>query len=336
MSVSTIAGQITTLAGHPPMRPAAPTKKTPQERRRERLRNHETLARTTIKGRGAILFGAVFVGMGAMIFLLAGGIIPTEEGPANAPLWLVGVCAAVFALPGAWVMCYGVATSIGDARVRRQQERFPDSPWCFDYAWREWGTTYSDSGTIRQTCFFLLVAGGLMSIGHFVAYEGGRGLWFLWIGLGLFDLFLVYGVFYLVRAMLRRLLYGRSRLRFDRFPFRLGERLDVTWLRPRGMGHGSQMTCTLRCVEEAFESTGSEGGQAVVAYATYVDQRTVEPPMDRSSAFAEVPLSFQLPVDAALETRLRDHPPRYWQLEIKSATRGVDYLARFLVPVYGA
>jgi hypothetical protein len=93
------------------------------------------------------------------------------------------------------------------------------------------------------------------------------------------------------------------------------------------------MHCTLRCIEEVFESAGEDGGQTVQAYAIFKTDKSIDPPMDRDSTFAEVPLSFDLPT-GDFETRLRDHPPKYWELEIRMAQAGVDYVARFLTPVY--
>lgn len=336
MSVSTIAGQIATLAGHAPKQAASRRTLPAKPRFRKHLRNHPTLARTTIKGRGAILFGGAFVAMAAMILLMTTGVIPTEEGESDAPMWLIALCAGLFGIPGLWVMYYGVATSIADARVRRQMQHHPDSPWYYDYPWSEYDTTYSDLRSIRQMLLLIVVFAGFAAIGHFIANEAGRGIWPLWIVIGLFDLVVLAALLALLRSVIRLFRYGRSRLRFDRFPFRLGGRLSVTWLRPRGMTRSGAMTCTLRCIEEKFESAGEERGQTINAYAIYEEQKTIEPPMDRAAAFTEVPLSFNLPAGVEFDSRLRDHPPRYWQLEIRAENGGVDYLARFLTPVYDA
>ncbi len=334
MSLSVLAGQITALGGAAPK--AARRRATSARAEssfREKLRNHHTQCGTTIKGRAAIVFGGAFVAMGVFIMLVATGVIPTEEGAVHAPMWVIGTCAGVFGLPGLWVVWYGIRTSIADAWVRRRSERFPDSPCYFDYPWNESGSTYSDLRSIRRSMMFVLILGGLAVPGHQIALEEGSDAWFLWIGMGFLDLFLLLGVYFVCRATLRLVRFGRSRLRFDRFPFRLGQRMNVTWLRPRGMKRCGTMHCTLRCIEEVFESAGEEGGQTVQAYAIYRDEKTIEPPMDRNTTFAEVALAFDLP-KGEFETRLRNHPPRYWELEIRVASVGVDYEARFLAPVY--
>ncbi|HPF39705.1 MAG TPA: hypothetical protein P5081_02255 [Phycisphaerae bacterium] len=333
MSVSTVAGQIASLGGRVAKanlsKPSAPSKPM-----REALRNHDTHCGTTIKGRAAMLFGGAFVAMGAFIILVSTGVIPTEKGSAHAPMWVIGVCGGVFALPGLWVVAYGIRTSMADAWSYRRSHRFPDSPWMFDYPWDESGETYSDIRPIKRGLLGLLILAGLAVPGHQIAMSEGRRALPFWIGSGVLDLVMLIVLFFLARSTLRLLRYGRSRVRFDRFPFRLGGRLDLTWLRPRGLNHCGPLKCTLRCIEEVFESAGDEGGQRIVAYATYQDEKRIEPPMDRDVMCAEVPLSFDLPT-GEFETRLRDHPPRYWQLEVRAETPGVDYVARFLTPVYG-
>ncbi len=56
---------------------------------------------------------------------------------------------------------------------------------------------------------------------------------------------------------------------------------------------------------------------------------------DRLANFvgAEIPVEFRLPVEK-LTTSLADTPPTYWQIEASGESRGADYQAYFLVPVY--
>jgi hypothetical protein len=44
-------------------------------------------------------------------------------------------------------------------------------------------------------------------------------------------------------------------------------------------------------------------------------------------------VSFAIPADVPV-TDLASRPCRYWELDVEAATDGVDYGARFLVPVY--
>jgi hypothetical protein len=41
-----------------------------------------------------------------------------------------------------------------------------------------------------------------------------------------------------------------------------------------------------------------------------------------------------LPDDPALTTALSEHPARYWELELRAETEGIDFVAAFLLPIY--
>ncbi len=47
----------------------------------------------------------------------------------------------------------------------------------------------------------------------------------------------------------------------------------------------------------------------------------------------EIPISIRLP-QGDFSNRLLDTPRRYWELEVKAETPGIDYHAAFLLPVY--
>ena len=47
----------------------------------------------------------------------------------------------------------------------------------------------------------------------------------------------------------------------------------------------------------------------------------------------EVPVSFDLP-SGDYGTRLAEAPARYWELAVVADTPGLDFTAKFLVPVY--
>ena len=97
---------------------------------------------------------------------------------------------------------------------------------------------------------------------------------------------------------------------------------------------------TLRFIEERLESVDPRrsghfgGGPRVVCDQLYADVRVVEVQSRDAWDSAEVPVSFPLPT-GDLTTRLRDEHPRYWEIEAKASSRGIDLLATFLVPVYG-
>jgi hypothetical protein len=45
-------------------------------------------------------------------------------------------------------------------------------------------------------------------------------------------------------------------------------------------------------------------------------------------------MEWPLPNDAELSTQLNGRPAKFWELEVKAKTPGVDYHERFLLPIY--
>jgi hypothetical protein len=149
--------------------------------------------------------------------------------------------------------------------------------------------------------------------------------------LGFFDLaFLVLGLVRLYRLG-RLLKYGTGWIRFDRFPFFLGETLDLR-LGCRGrLDRFRSLIVTLRLVQVTRETRGSSisfVGHQHWAERLEFDPRTLQDP-------TELPVSIPLPADGPC-TSIAEDPPRYWEIEIEgpAAGPGLDFQARFLVPVY--
>jgi len=46
-------------------------------------------------------------------------------------------------------------------------------------------------------------------------------------------------------------------------------------------------------------------------------------------------MEWVLPDNPDYVSRLSERPARFWELEVKGKTPGVDYQERFLLPVYG-
>lgn len=328
MSISVVAGQVAALGGRGVAKPRG-DESVANRPKEERFYGHIPRCGTTIHGRGAIAFGGVFVGVGVFIFLIATGVIPTEEGSVHAPMWLIGVCAGIFGVPGLMVMWHGVATSIADAAVERRKARYPDQPWCYDYAWSEHGTTFTEFRRLRQHCLFLLVLGGMSVPAHYIALEASSGAWIVWAFTGLIDLVNFFVLIAIVRALVRLARFGRSRLRFHRFPYQRRGRVDVTWIRPRGLSSIAGLKGTLRCIEERYESAGEDGGQRVACHSVW-SQSWSDDGLEDGTLSNEVVMTFELSGDVP-ETMLRERPPRYWELEVVGPS---DYSGRFLIPIY--
>jgi hypothetical protein len=129
--------------------------------------------------------------------------------------------------------------------------------------------------------------------------------------------------------------YGKSRLRFARFPFRTGEAVDAGLLVGPRVADATSLHLTLRCIEEVWRSRG--GGQNRSTTRTLYVLHEVKQELNRgqfdAASGAAIPIHIPLPA-GDYASRLSQSPRRYWELEVAAETPGIDYAARFLLPVY--
>jgi hypothetical protein len=121
---------------------------------------------------------------------------------------------------------------------------------------------------------------------------------------------------------------GGGWITYERFPFLLGERLDVRLGRRGGFDGFEKVVITLRFVRERHGSGDDT--------ATYHCQHWAEQvELDRRvlAGASELPISIDLPV-GDYGTSLSEMPGRYWEVEMHGIGPGTDVRSRFLVPVY--
>jgi hypothetical protein len=148
-----------------------------------------------------------------------------------------------------------------------------------------------------------------------------------------FDLIPVLMVVGILTTLWHRAKYGRSYLRFGSFPFLLGRTVDVRFNTRRPIGSFENMTFTLRCIEERTEVRRTSKGSStqVLCDQIWADEKVFESSWALQEG--EIPVSFRLP-EGEYGTRLLEPPIRYWELEVKAATPGLDFGAVFPLPVY--
>jgi len=135
-------------------------------------------------------------------------------------------------------------------------------------------------------------------------------------------------------AVIRGLKYGRVFLQYEQFPMLLGRRASVRLLLDRRV-EAASVNCTVRLIEETVEVSYQGRGRNSRQYVCdqlYEEKLTaaLAPGMDgRQTARVE----FQLP-EGDYATRLSGDEPRYWLFEAEASTPGIDFHARFLLPVY--
>lgn len=293
------------------------------------MRGRTPRSTNTVRGWVAVCFGLPFVGAGlAVAALLAGKIGIAEGGRLEMPRAVVASIGVTFAIAGLALVAAGVQELVRRAAMPALRLRYAGQPWMWDYAWERRAGRDELVGEIGRALWVSAFVTLFLVPFHWVAfYSPERPVVFQIVTL-LFDLFVAAILGQAGYRTLRLLRYGRSRLRFPSFPLRPGRDavLDLTALSPRARRY--PIVATLRCVQERYETrrSGRETSRVTVCYEVHRDERTVAP--------GEPTVRFPLAVGAP-STALDAHPPRYWELELRAdGVPGVDYGARFLVPVY--
>ena len=80
--------------------------------------------------------------------------------------------------------------------------------------------------------------------------------------------------------------------------------------------------------------TGKNRSSQQVLYCLHEVKRELNSSQFDINSQSEIPISIRLP-QGDFSNRLLETPRRYWELEVKAETPGIDYDACFFLPVYG-
>jgi hypothetical protein len=287
-----------------------------------------------------IAFGLPFMAAGAFLGFAATGGIPlnTANGSPPPPDWVIWSLVALFGGAGAFLtLRLGVGSLIDRSRLRARRALHPNEPWRADHAWDPAGASYSPGSSLAgQFAAMAFMAALLAPFNYFVFYEPQPDVptWARFL-VGFFDLILVLVVVGIVMTLVQQAKYGRARLAFRSFPFFLGDTLSARLGSSRPIGQFKKMTFTLRCIEERTETTRSAGKTTIRTVCDHLwsDEIALDGGAVREGN--EVPVSFTLP-SGDYATRLAEPPARYWELAVVADTPGLDFSAKFLVPVYAS
>ena len=157
------------------------------------------------------------------------------------------------------------------------------------------------------------------------------------VGLGFFVLLLICALGYHLYPLVLRARFGKSFLQFNQFPYHPGQTFEASFENPRGIGQFKKITFMLRYIEEVWEKAPVTGTPELQAYQCWADTFTVDQPGEHQphqSSRSGVPVTFLLPDDRQMTTKLNARPVHYWELHIRADRATVPFEAKFLVPVY--
>jgi hypothetical protein len=304
---------------------------------RTRLVGHLPIAATQTGGGCLIIFALPFIAVGVFVSLLSLGYLPIKAETSNdAPQWVLTAFGGVFAAAGLALAFAGAAGMARSRGARMRKEEHPLEPWYWDHAWDSKGATSGGIGPAIHTFLTFVFLEAFLSIFHWWAFSSEEKIIPLMIFVGLFDLIALAILGGAIYQLFQYFKYGSSRLHFARFPFRPGDSVEAGLEAGRKIVTAPKIALTLRYIEEVMETTGSGKNRSTtqVLYCLHeVKQELVAGQFDAGSDL-EIPISIRLP-RGDYSNRLLETPRRYWELEVKAETPGIDYDARFLLPVYG-
>ncbi len=305
----------------------------PQTHERVVLKGRQPVSRTTIHGWPSVILGLPFAGMGTFILLMGLEKIEVDPSKVHAPMWVIAVCGLMFVLAGLWLIWHGMDGIRRKVKIKNVKITRAASPWLWDYEWQALGISDNKIKKVLHGLIMLIVVGTFLAPFHWWAFYSGDGRIMVKIMVVFFDLvFGLGGGYYFLNNLALYLKYGNSRLRFGNFPFYLGNKLSVVLVGLPSEIH--QLQLDLRCIEEKYETRqrGRKKESRVVCYQLHHENRTLTG--SQVSSGNTMAMEWNLPGESELTSTLSQRPARFWELEVKADTPGVDYHSRFLLPVY--
>jgi len=299
------------------------------------IKGKTPISRTTIHGWSSFIFGLPFAAAGIFIILISFNIIPTPDSKFNVPRYMVAMFGGLFLMAGLFLIFHG----LGSLKYKVNKNPINTSEWGNDYNWNpEQISDTSRSNLIKfffSTIFIILF---LLPFHIFIFkyIGGGKVSYFPKILIAFFDLVVLIAIGTYFYKFFRYLKYGGSSLRFHQFPYFLGNKLDATFLMDKPIRGAEEIKVTLQCIEENYEIRGSGDNRksVVVSYHIYSESKQVTNYSSGNYGSLQIPINFTLPEGEQYKTELSKRPPRYWELELKAETPGIDFMKTFLVPVY--
>jgi len=279
-----------------------------------------------------VIFGTVFVVVGAVIVLSQLGVFEIANAKRNAPPFVIIAAGLMFFITGLFIWLGAVVSFRQQSLIKQAQAAYPDEPAMKDHPWDPAGATYSRWAPVVKSALFVILLGFLMVPFNWWAFFSGEGPVPVMLITLFFDLILLFLLWAFIRAVIQAVRYVPGRVTWARFPIRVGGPVELFWSAPSEAWSGGHFT--LRCGEEFTEVTrrGSKTSQSTVHEEIW--SQRIDAGAGMGGAFGEpIRLEYQPPADLP-GTDFSGERRKYWELELELETPGVNRTERFLIPVY--
>lgn len=274
-----------------------------------------------------ILFALPFAGVG--VFTFATAVKKLLAGEKDG--WPLLLFSLIFGGVGFGLMIgalLGGRTVMKRARLREQN---PGAPWLWREDWASGLIPSDGKSTAIGAWVFALFWNGISSMVFFVVpRELAKGdkavliaLIFPIIGVGL--------LVWAVRATLRWRKFGQSVFKMISVPGVIGGGLAGGIRIPHKLHAADGVRVRLICVKKV--TTGSGKNSSTTETPLWEDEKTITQDPEADPRYTVVPVFFQIPPGLPA-TDQRGNTGIIWRLEATAQVPGIDYFARFSLPVF--
>lgn len=224
-----------------------------------------------------------------------------------------------------------VRAHAGEERIRAEN---PDAPWLWRPEWRGPHLACEAARSAGPLWFFAVFWNALSLPGliHLITTENRDPaaliiLLFPLVGLGLLSA--------AAYQTLRRRKYGRVRFTPVSLPGLIGGHLGGVIEIPAGVRPAGDLRLSLRCIHKTV--TGAGKNRRVNESVRWESEQPIPPEkLAASPGLTTVPVLFEIPAGQSATDLDQSSNQIIWRLTAEARTPGIDFLARFHVPVFPA
>lgn len=311
-----------------PLNPKPPEQ--PTERKRIIGRNESVVPMKG--GFSMLIFGSLFVIVGAFIVCLGLDVFDVPGSRKNAPPFVLIAVGLLFFISGLFVCLGGLVGFRNQYRFKQKQAEYPDQPAMKDYPWDVAGASYSHLAPVIKGGFFVIFLGCMMVAFNWWAFFSGEGPLPVKLITLLFNVLLLTLVWAFIRSIIQAVRYVPGRVTWAAFPIRPEAPIALFWSAPMGPWSGGHFT--LRCGEEFTVTKRSGGKTSTSTVHEEIWSQRIDAGSGMGGAFGE-PIRLEYRPPAGLPgTDFSGERKTFWELELELETLGVNRTERFLIPVY--
>jgi hypothetical protein len=225
----------------------------------------------------------------------------------------------------------------GKRKLQEEEQlasQHPENPWRWKPEWAEGRITASGrAGFVLpgiMALFWNLVSLPLLFVLPEEIFEKGNraallGFLFPLVGLGL--------LIWAGRAFVRWKKYGDSVFEMASLPGVVGGKLEGRILTSVNIETVSGFELTLNCVHRVTKGSGDS--RSTTESILWQQQQHIERELlDYDPTRSSIPVLFAIPYDSEPTEERSDDDEILWRLEVEAETTGIDYAAKFQVPVF--